>query len=145
MAAPRVRASRLHRSYQRLDRAVLPVRNSLVDQRANVGDLPRFSNLAAVKVADNRLVQAEGSTAPGDAGEVVAECPGDDDTCHFHGPRCDNLLHLVAKVRHGCHCLAPHLLLRFKVLSRQAPRRMDYDIMMQEVIEGFNVTRVTGG
>jgi len=46
-----------------------------------------------------------------DAGEVVAECSGDDDTCHFHVPLGQDLLYLVAKVGHGCYCVAPHLLL----------------------------------
>ena len=37
-----------------------PVKHSLVVQRANVGDLPRLGDLAAIKMADDRLVHAKG-------------------------------------------------------------------------------------
>lgn len=42
-------------------------------QGAHIGDLPGFGNLAALKVADDRLVHAKGSAASRDAGEVAAD------------------------------------------------------------------------
>lgn len=69
--------------------------HSLVVQRANVGDLPSFSDLAVFKVNDDRLIHPDGLAAPWDAGKVVLQCPGDDDSCHFHVALSHNLLYFV--------------------------------------------------
>lgn len=83
----------------------------LVDQRTNVGDLPRFGDLAIADMADDRLIHTKGSARSRHTGEVVAECPGDDDTRHFHVLLGHDFLDVVVEVGHCGYSVAPDLLL----------------------------------
>lgn len=70
----------------------------------------------------------------------VTESPGDDDTSHFHVTLDHDLLHLVANVGHGCHSMAPYLLLGLDVLTQEPPWSMHDDMAVQEVIEHLDIT-----
>jgi hypothetical protein len=95
-------------------------------------------------MGDHGLIDAE--TAPGalDTGEARRHRARHNHTSHFD-PAVDNdLLDVVAEVRHSGKRVPPNRLLIVDCGGGKTERRVDYHVAVQQLIEGVEIARITG-
>jgi hypothetical protein len=95
-------------------------------------------------VGDHGLIDPEAASGSLDTGEARGHRARHNHTSHFDLAVGDDLLDVVAEVRHGGKRVPPNRLFIIDRGGGEAERRVDYHVAVQQPIEGVEITRITG-
>ena len=114
----------------------------LIDNRYDVGDLPRLRDLSISQVTNDGLVDAEAPSSAGHSRELPHEASSHDDTGHLGVTLLEHLLHLVPKVGHGSERIAPHLFLRIAVGRGEIAGCVNDGVRMKPRVEVVDIATI---